>query len=77
MHETNSYRELKRGFEAGVEWALKKSPLEKIKRDLESEISIMAFDLIRAGSDPKEDPEVHRRLLIMAHLDEVQKYTEE
>jgi hypothetical protein len=23
MHETNSYRELKRGFEAGVEWAIK------------------------------------------------------
>ena len=21
MHETNSYKELKRGFEAGVEWA--------------------------------------------------------
>jgi len=23
MHETNSYKELKRGFEAGVEWARK------------------------------------------------------
>ena len=23
MHETNSYKELKRGFEAGVEWAIK------------------------------------------------------
>lgn len=23
MHETNSYKELKRGFEAGVEWAKK------------------------------------------------------
>ncbi len=23
MHETNSYKELKRGFEAGVEWAQK------------------------------------------------------
>jgi hypothetical protein len=23
MHETNSYKELKKGFEAGVEWARK------------------------------------------------------
>lgn len=23
MHETNSYQELKRGFEAGAEWAIK------------------------------------------------------
>jgi len=23
MHETNSYKELKKGFEAGVEWAIK------------------------------------------------------
>jgi hypothetical protein len=25
MHETNSYKELKKGFEAGVEWAIKQN----------------------------------------------------
>ena len=25
MHETNSYKELKRGFEAGVKWVIEKN----------------------------------------------------
>ena len=29
MFETNSYQELKRGFEAGVEWAMKNKELLK------------------------------------------------
>ena len=28
MHETNSYKELKRGFEAGAEWAIKNIKLK-------------------------------------------------
>tara|TARA_R110000824_G_scaffold15193_9_gene64096 strand:+ start:232 stop:480 length:249 start_codon:yes stop_codon:yes gene_type:complete len=30
MHETNSYKELKRGFEAGVEWAIKNIKVERL-----------------------------------------------
>ena len=34
MHETNSYKELKRGFEAGVEWARKnRTPLPNTRRN--------------------------------------------
>jgi len=31
MHETNSYKELKRGFEAGVEWAKKNKEINNQK----------------------------------------------
>jgi len=35
MHETNSYKELKKGFEAGVEWAKKNIISKEVESDNE------------------------------------------
>lgn len=58
IHETNSYKELKRGFEAGVDWSTKninKSPIE---------------DLIVALKEDKEYYEFWKANIAMAFVDQ-------
>lgn len=59
MHETNSYKELKRGFEAGVEWSVKNSGTSPIE------------DLVKALKEDEEYFKHWKTNLAMAFYDEL------
>ena len=51
MHETNSYKELKRGFEAGVEWAQKSDNKEMLKNFLNWHDYTLGMQPLRASNE--------------------------